>query len=1760
MNYGAGSKVRKTCFAAWTQCSATFWRITLFVMLTAALFATSSQAYAQSTPPFVAASAYNAQPGTVPIAVATGVFDAADGGVLDFAVLEQNVNAASYQVEIFHGNANGTFCTNCSNANPNPDVIPLGSSVTGNGIVTGQFRSAGFLDLAVATNTGIVFLQNNGAGTFTLGPAEISSGGFVSLVVGLFNGDSNYDIAAVTPSVSGSVSFTVFFGDGNGNFPTQSGPWAVSNTYNKCSAIMQDDFQSQTTESDLALLCSNSSQASVLVYLNSLDGTGNFAPGATPYTGSAFAGILPSVAVGILNNQGAIFVSPSSSSFESYESNGLIGSSRNGFTSVSMIPVGLAPRGSISVIYDPPSGAIDFVSGPSISTYTSYTQSGNSLNGNWASTGNLGPLGQAQANGFSNLTTPSYVVIDAGVDYQDYPNFEPYVDERSIGVFLVTFNGSGTVETTNAAPVYTGTGLNGYSFPPSFATGDFNGDGNLDLAVSGADDATGDATLTIYLGTAGSLPATTAPPASVVTVSNTDYSGLDAAVGGKFRAPQNGKTLSDLALFSSGQILVLPSNGDGTFGSPNSYSLSGDPNYPGFFYNPSAGQSFAPVLVATDVNGDGLDDIVLSLPEDNCAGSGKTSQGAVYVLISNGDGTFQSPVFVAPPVVNPVSMVAAKFYGRGVADLAFAEGGELCSGNTAPTTGTAVGILQNSVPTGATSITASEFESASIWTQSSDLSRPDVTAIASADLNGDGQPDLVMSNTNGIEVLLNQGSGSFAATAQGVLPLYAGDVVPGPLCDAAGNYVGCVTYDSQVVTGSFFAPGENDVAALVSGVVYIFQNQSAGTLLSPTQGFVAGPNSTVLSSALTGSNGLSTILAATSQGTAYLANGAGTPTPSYADYSNIGPINFGSVDVDSSSTQTLSVNNTGGTPFTITSISVSGTGYSLASAVCNNVPFSSSATLNAGASCTFTLQFAPTTPGQPAGNITIVDSAAGSNAGPAAGPNNGQTITLAATAVSIPTTTTLSVSPTTVVVGNPVVMTATVVNTSSGAAVPEGTVTFYSNSTTALGTSPISAGVASITISNLATGSYTITAQYQDATGTYAGSTSFGVVLTVIPAQLAPPQIVKTFGVASIPLNGITSLTFSISNPNSSASLSGVAFTDNFPSGLVVASPSNLTSNCGGTVTGMAGGSSVSLSGATLPSAGSCLVSLNVTGTSTGTITNSVTITSSQTPPGNTSTSNLVVQAGLFSPAGGTRGEILNVTFTGSGFVNGVTTIEFGAGGDGITVNSVTVIDSGDAVANITISPTAHLGNDDLNVITGSVHTDIGKFNVGRALLTVTPNIGTQGETMNVTLTGLTFVSGMTVQFGSATSGITVNSVTVTNPSEAIVNITIALNAPPRIEDVEVSNGSFSFTELKAFQVQAAALVVSPNTGTQGETMDVTLTGLTFVSGMTVQFGSATSGITVNSVTVLNPSEAIVNISIALNASTRPATVAVSNGQSVFEERNAFTVQSAALVVSPNTGMQGQTMDVTLTGLTFVSGMTAQFGSGTSGITVNSVTVLDASEAVANITIALNATPKPETVTVGNGQGFFEMRDAFTVQPAALVVTPNTGTQGETLNVTLTGLTFASGMTVKFSGGGVTVNSVTVPDPSQAIVNITISPNTPAIPRNVSVSNGQSTFSEYHAFTVQPADLVLTPNTGEQGQTLNVIMTGWTFGSGTTVEFGNKTSGITVNSVTVENVSEAIVNITIAPNAPMPPSGVTVTVDNGQTRWRFPGAFGVIVP
>ncbi|MBN9082827.1 MAG: hypothetical protein BGP04_01380 [Rhizobiales bacterium 62-17] len=144
-----------------------------------------------------------------------------------------------------------------------------------------------------------------------------------------------------------------------------------------------------------------------------------------------------------------------------------------------------------------------------------------------------------------------------------------------------------------------------------------------------------------------------------------------------------------------------------------------------------------------------------------------------------------------------------------------------------------------------------------------------------------------------------------------------------------------------------------------------------------------------------------------------------------------------------------------------------------------------------------------------------------------------------------------------------------------------------------------------------------------DVTVTAGGSTSATSAADryTYVTPTSPPTISIAFGTGSIPVGGSTSLSFTINNPNAAASLTGITFSNNLPSGLIVATPNGASGSCGGTLSATAGSGSISLSGGTLAASASCTISVNVKATSVGVKSNTTGVVGS-TEGGNGTTSN----------------------------------------------------------------------------------------------------------------------------------------------------------------------------------------------------------------------------------------------------------------------------------------------------------------------------------------------------------------------------------------------------------------------------------------------------------------------------------------------------------------------------------------------------------
>ena len=535
----------------------------------------------------------------------------------------------------------------------------------------------------------------------------------------------------------------------------------------------------------------------------------------------------------------------------------------------------------------------------------------------------------------------------------------------------------------------------------------------------------------------------------------------------------------------------------------------------------------------------------------------------------------------------------------------------------------------------------------------------------------------------------------------------------------------------------------------------------------------------------------------------------------------------------------------------------------------------------------------------------------------------------------------------------------------------------------------------------------------------------------------------------------------------------------------------------------------------------------------------------------------------VLNPSNAQQGQSnLNVSITGQNthFVQGVTTASFGGGG--VIVNLVTVNSPTSATVNISLEPFAQdartvvLTTDGENAV--SAANAFGILPGTPRLTALSPASGQQGQTLNVAVTGLftAFVNGTTTaDFGA---GITVNSVNVTSATAATVNISISPLASPANRTVTLTTGAQSASSLDAgsfFAVtagSAAIAQVTPSSGRQAEGLSLTIAGSNthFANGSTVlSFGN---DITVTSVLVTSPTSLTADISISQFATLGAHAVTATTLGEVATLANAFTVTAglpAITTVSPTTGRQAETLNLNVVGqfTHFVAGTTtANLGAG---ITVNSVTVSDATHATVNVTIAPGGALGSRTVVLTTATETVQQVGGFTVtpgQPTLFSISPVSAIQGTNATVILNGAftNFTPNVTTAFFGSGISVGTVTVNGPTQASVPITISPSAQVGARSVSVTTGSEVVTLLNGFTVQQGVATITgidPNAGQRGLTRNVVLTGaftnWQAGV-TSVSYG---PGVAVNSNIVGSPTTLTTNITIDAAAALGPRDVVIT-------------------
>jgi hypothetical protein len=614
----------------------------------------------------------------------------------------------------------------------------------------------------------------------------------VSVAVGDFNGDGIADLAVVDNGTIANqpCKVSVLLGQGDGSFAAPQ-QYAVGTS---AQVLALGDFNGDGL---LDIAVSNTADGTVSVLLGNGDGTfegaKNSSVGGRPtglavgdFNGDGLADLAVAIPLGFGNGTVTILLGRGDGSFQ--------------------------PAQNIGVGVQPWSVAVADFNGDGIVDLAVTNSEGGSLSillGNGDGTFQAAvtyPLGVLPRSlvvaDFNGDGHPDIAVANAG------STFSP----GTLSVLLG--NGDGTFQTAHDYPTFPPAG-DSTGYFDTLAVGDFDGDGHLDLAM------TGQYGVVIWLGRGdGSFQFQTGPRYNVGT-------------GSVAVADFNQDGHADLAVTNAeaNAVRILVGNGDGTFQAPPSYPTDfgdasavavGDFNgdgIPDFAMGTMVGQggevlpwlgnpdgtyrnfgtflAQAPVLrIATaDFNGDGKQDILICTYNPPGLHSPRTS--GIQVWRGNGRASF-APAFAYDSDLGIYAAEIGDFNGDGIPDIVIANHGwPYEPGNT-------VSVFLGK--DGGTFQVGPNYRV---------LSAPNDVVVA--DFSGDGKLDLAVGAQEGLSVLLGNGDGTF---------------------QAAQNYpMGAF---GSLVTADFNSDGVLDLAvwqAGTPGTVQIMLGQGDGT-------FQVGPTST----------------------------------------------------------------------------------------------------------------------------------------------------------------------------------------------------------------------------------------------------------------------------------------------------------------------------------------------------------------------------------------------------------------------------------------------------------------------------------------------------------------------------------------------------------------------------------------------------------------------------------------------------------------------------------------------------------------------------------------------------------------------------------------------------------------------------------------------------------------------------------------------------------------------------------------------------
>ena len=493
------------------------------------------------------------------------------------------------------------------------------------------------------------------------------------------------------------------------------------------------------------------------------------------------------------------------------------------------------------------------------------------------------------------------------------------------------------------------------------------------------------------------------------------------------------------------------------------------------------------------------------------------------------------------------------------------------------------------------------------------------------------------------------------------------------------------------------------------------------------------------------------------------------------------------------------------------------------------------------------------------------------------------------------------------------------------------------------------------------------------------------------------PLVSKNFSVPSISSGGTALLTITITNTHAlvSATLS-TTFTDTYGPGLINFGSVATTSCSPGTASATIGLGTVTLAqGTVIPPNASCLLSVVVTNSASGTLTNTI-------PSGSLATS--------VGSNSATVSAFLSVSSNADLTLSKVISTTGNATQSSVVSYTVTLVNSGlSAAQNVTLTDLVSAG---LTIQSAGANLGVVSFNASGATVTLASLAANQ--TITLTLTALVTAGSGNITNNAAATSITADSNTANNTATVVTPV--ASNADLTIS--KVINGPAVQGTTVTYTVTLVNL--GPSTAVNVVISDVLSTGLGYINAATngsVAVANAaqtttagTASLAVGQTLTLSISASVLattgNVTnTAVGTSTTPdpnpgntATVVtpvvasadltltkVINGPAVQGSTVSYTVTVVNL--GPSSALNVQITDILSAGLSFISASTSgNVAAANSGQTTTAGTAVLALGQT--LTLVVNATVTASSGDVTNTAGVSSPTPDPTGTNTVVVVTP----------------------------------------------------------------------------------------------------------------------------------------------------------------------------